>query len=65
MTQRATVRAGDLMRYLKAAKAHGYEVVLPNGVRLVPADLTATQDNAPSGKLDTEFSEWAKRHGYG
>ena len=64
MTQRATIRAGDLNRLLKAAKAHGFVVEI-DGVRLVPADLTATQDNAPSGELDTEFSEWAKRHGYG
>ena len=65
MTQRATVRAGDLHRLLKAAKAHGYEVVLPNGVRLVPGGLTPAQDNAPSDPLDSELAEWASRHGYG
>lgn len=41
MSARATMRAGDWNRMLKAAKAHGFVVVLPDGTRLLPNDGAA------------------------
>jgi hypothetical protein len=59
------MRLGDWNRLLKAAKAHGFVVELPDGTRLRPADLT-DEANAPSptDPLDAELAEWAAKHGY-
>lgn len=38
MSARATIKAGDLNRLLKAAKAHGFVVELPDGTRFLPRE---------------------------
>lgn len=54
MTAKATMKTGDLNRLLKAAKAHGYMVVLPDGTRLLPADPAA---GVPSDSAATAAQE--------
>lgn len=66
MSAKATIKTGDLNRLLRAAKAHGYMVILPDGTRLLPADLTTPSDAEPtSDPLDAELAQWVAKHGYG
>jgi hypothetical protein len=58
MSARATIRTGDLNRILKAASAHGYMVVLPDGTRLLPAGQDA---GVPSESAATPAQEALKR----
>lgn len=61
MTARASVRTGDLNRYLKAAKAHGFAVEIDGGrVRLLPTDqpVPVTSDLSEDGE-----DEWDRALG--
>ena len=60
MSARASIRAGDLNRLLKAAKAHGFAVeVRGDVVRLLPANQVAS----PTPAADEADSDWDKRLG--
>ena len=60
MTQRATVRAGDLNRLLKAAKAHGFAVeIVGDTVRLLPV----TGQEPPYADDEKAEAEWDKALG--
>ncbi len=60
MGARATVRTGDLNRYLEAAKKHGYAVEIRDGVvRLLPF----APGEVPTPAADEADSDWDKRLG--
>lgn len=59
MSARATVRTGDLNRYLEAAKKHGYAVEIRGDVvRLLPMDAVP---NVPSDSAVTPAQEALKK----
>jgi hypothetical protein len=65
MSARATIRTGDLNRYAKTARTFGVIVVLPDGTRIIPADLTeAANTPLPTDPLDAELAQWAAKRGY-
>lgn len=62
MSTKATMRAGDLNRLLKAAKAHGYMVILPDGTRLLPNDGAADvpSDSAAATPAQEALKKWRR-----
>jgi len=59
MSKRATIRQGDLNRYLKAAKEHGFMVeVQGDKVRLLP-----TEGAAPLPSAESAEDAWDKALG--
>lgn len=61
MTQRATIKACDLNRYLKAAKTHGFAVEIDGDkVRLLPTEATSP---VPSDQESEGEAAWDKALG--
>lgn len=61
MSAKATMRQGDLNRLLKAAKAHGYMVILPDGTRLLPSEgATDVPSESASTSAQEALRKWRR-----
>ena len=60
MSRRAAITSSDLNRLLKAAKAHGYMVVLPDGTRLLPNDGAKDVPSESATPAQEALAKWRR-----